>query len=59
MSAQRNEPWPATDLAELKYGLAFGSSVEEIAKFLRRDVEEVRQKAASQKPRPADELQRS
>jgi len=27
-------PWPAIDVAELRYGLAFGSSVEEIADFL-------------------------
>ena len=41
-------PWPAIDLAELRYGIAFGSSVEEIADFLQRDVEDVRQKLASQ-----------
>jgi hypothetical protein len=59
MKARKEGPWPAIDLAELKYGLAFGSSLEEIAEFLMRDVEDVRQKAESQKRRPADELQRS
>ena len=46
MSAQHERPWPAIDLAELRYGLAFGASVEEIADFLQRDVEDVRHKAA-------------
>jgi hypothetical protein len=32
------------DLAELRYGLAFGPSVEEMADFLRRDVDDVRHK---------------
>lgn len=57
MSTQHERPWPAIDLAELKYRLAFGSSVEEIADLLRRDVEDVRhkigveaQRAASQRP---------
>jgi hypothetical protein len=40
MSTQR--PWPAIDVAEIRYGLAFGSSVEEIANFLQRDVDDVR-----------------
>jgi hypothetical protein len=35
-------PWPAIDVAELRYALAFGSSVEEIADFLQRDVDDVR-----------------
>jgi hypothetical protein len=48
MSAQHARPWPAIDLAELKFGLAFGSSVEEIADFLQRDVEDVRHKAATE-----------
>jgi hypothetical protein len=42
MSTQHARPWPAIDVAELRYGLAFGSSVEEIANFLQRDVEDVR-----------------
>jgi hypothetical protein len=33
----------AIDVAELRYGLAFGSSVEEIADFLQRGVDDVRQ----------------
>jgi hypothetical protein len=36
MSTQHARPWPAIDVAELRYGLAFGSSVEEIADFNRR-----------------------
>ena len=42
MSTQHARPWPAIDVAELRYGLAFGSSVEEIANFLQRDVDDVR-----------------
>ena len=42
MSTQHARPWPAIDVAELRYGLAFGSSVEEIADFLQRDVDDVR-----------------
>ena len=44
MNTQHERPWPAIDLAELRFGIAFGSSVEELADFLRRDVEDVRQK---------------
>ena len=47
MKAHQPRPWPAIDLAELRYGIAFGSSVE-IADFLQRDVEDVRKKLASQ-----------
>ena len=36
------DPGPRFDVAELRYGLAFGSSVEEIANFLQRDVDDVR-----------------
>jgi hypothetical protein len=39
MSTQHAKPF---DIAELRYGLAFGSSVEEIADFLQRDVDDVR-----------------
>jgi hypothetical protein len=42
MNTQHARPWPAIDVAELRYGLAFGSSVEEIADFLQRDVNDVR-----------------
>jgi hypothetical protein len=42
MNIRRSErPWHAIDVAELKYGLAFGSSIEELADFLHRDVSEV------------------
>ena len=57
MSTRCERPWPAIDLAELRYCLAFGSSVEEMADFLHRDVEDVRyqiaveaQRAVSQRP---------
>jgi hypothetical protein len=46
MSTQCERPWPTIDLAELRYCLAFGSSVEEMADFLHRDVEDVRHKVA-------------
>jgi len=42
MSTQQGRPWPAIDVAELRYGLAYGSSVKEIANFLQRDVDDVR-----------------
>jgi hypothetical protein len=45
MSTQHARPWPALDVAELRYGLAFGSSIEEIADFLQRDVDDVRHRA--------------
>jgi hypothetical protein len=45
MNARQNDrPWDAIDLAELRYSLAFGSSVEEIADFLHRDVGDVQHK---------------
>lgn len=31
MHTQQERPWPAIDLAELRFGIAFGSSVEELA----------------------------
>jgi hypothetical protein len=46
MRTQHERPWPAIDLAELRYCLAFGSSVEEMADFLHRDVEDVRHEVA-------------
>src|SRR5215467_154414 len=46
MNTQHEKPWPAIDVAELRYGLAFGSSVEEMADFLHRDVDDVRHKIA-------------
>ena len=59
MSTQHERPWPAIDLAELRYGLAFGSSLEEMADFLRRDVEDVRHKAAVEAQRAANGPMRS
>jgi hypothetical protein len=38
---QSERPWHAIDVAELKYGLAFGFSIEELADFLHRDVFDV------------------
>jgi hypothetical protein len=53
MSTQCERPWPAIDLAELRYCLAFGSSVEEMADFLHRDVEDVRHKIVVEAQRAA------
>ena len=39
-TSQHERPWPAIDEAELRFGLAFGASVEELADFLLRDVED-------------------
>ena len=46
MRTQHERPWPVIDLVELRYCLAFGSSVEEMADLLHRDVEDVRHKIA-------------
>jgi hypothetical protein len=46
MSTRCERSWPAIDLAELRYCLAFGSSVEEMADFLHRDVEDVARSSA-------------
>ena len=43
------EPWSEIDLVDLQSGVAFGAPVKEIADFLVRDVEEVRQKIAALK----------
>ena len=53
MHILQERPWPASDLAELRFGIAFGSSVEELADFLQRDVEDVRQKWAAEAQRSA------
>jgi hypothetical protein len=50
MNRHQPRPWPALDLAELRYGIAFGSSVAEIAEFLQRDVEDVRAEARFSNP---------
>jgi hypothetical protein len=47
MHSQQERPWPAIDLAELRFGIGFGSSVEELADFLQRDVEDVKHKWAA------------
>jgi hypothetical protein len=49
----QQRPWPAIDLAELRFGIAFGSSVEELADFLQRDVEDIKQKWAAEVLRSA------
>jgi hypothetical protein len=46
------EPWSKMDIVDLQSGLAFGTSIEAIADFLTRSIEEVRKKAASLKGRP-------
>ena len=43
MRTQQERAWPAIDLAELRFGVAFGSSAEELADFLQRDVEDIKQ----------------
>jgi hypothetical protein len=53
MDILQERPWPAIDRAELRFGIAFGSSVEELADFLQRDVEDVRQKWAAEVQRSA------
>jgi hypothetical protein len=55
MHAQHERPWLAIDLAELRYGLAFGSSAEDMADFLHRDVEDVRHKIAVEAQSPASQ----
>ena len=53
MHILQERPWPAIDLAELRFGIAFGSSAEELADFLQRDVEEVYRKWAAEVQRSA------
>ena len=36
MHIPQERPWPTIDLAELRFGIAFGSSVEELADLLQR-----------------------
>jgi hypothetical protein len=38
-------PWSATELGDLEHGLRLGVSLEVIADFIERDVDEVRLKA--------------
>jgi hypothetical protein len=53
MHMLQERPWPAIDLAELRFGIAFGSSVEELADFLQRDLKDVRRKWAAEVQRSA------
>jgi hypothetical protein len=52
----QERPWSAIDLAELRFGIAFGSTVEELADFLQRDVEEVKRKWAAEVHRSAERV---
>jgi hypothetical protein len=56
MHILQERPWPAIDLAELRFGIAFGSSVEELADFLQRDVEEVKRKWAAEVHRSVERV---
>ena len=56
MHILQERPWPAIDLAELRFGIAFGSSVEELADFLQRDVEDVKQKWVAEVQRSATRI---
>ena len=50
MNLNTGTPWSEWALADLKYSMEQGDSVEEIADFLCRDVEEVRKKIAEIDP---------
>jgi hypothetical protein len=52
----QERPWQAIDLAELRFGIAFGSTVEELADFLQRDVEEVKRKWAAEVHRSVERV---
>jgi hypothetical protein len=51
-----DEPWSEGDLFDLDSALSFGARIEEIAVFLRREVEDVERKALGRtrpnKPQP-------
>jgi hypothetical protein len=51
-----DEPWSEGDLFDLDSALSFGARIEEIAVFLRREVEDVERKALGRtrpnKPKP-------
>jgi hypothetical protein len=59
MGTQHPRSWPAIDVAELRYALAFGSSIEEMADFLHRDVEDVRHKIEVEAQKAANATTRS
>ena len=44
-SLNNGKPWSAMELDDLERGLRIGVSIEVIADFIMRDVDEVRQKA--------------
>ena len=44
--AQTSRPWSVTELHDLTQGLRIGVSIEVIADFIERDVNDVRQAAA-------------
>ena len=44
--AMTSRPWSVTELHDLTHGLRIGVSIEVIADFIERDVEEVRETAA-------------
>jgi hypothetical protein len=44
--AQTSRPWSVTELRDLTHGLRIGVSIEVIADFIERGVDEVRQAAA-------------
>jgi hypothetical protein len=44
MNINTGKPWSDVDLADLANCLSFGTLIEEIANFLCRDVDEVREK---------------
>jgi hypothetical protein len=46
-SDKAENPWSEMEVVDLQSGLAFGASLEEIARFLARDLADVREKAAS------------
>ncbi len=54
------KPWSATELDDLEHGLRIGVSIEVIADFIKRDLDEVRQKGLElgmlpKRPQPAEE----
>jgi hypothetical protein len=44
--AQTSRPWSVTELHDLTHGLRLGVSIEVIADFIERDIDDVRQAAA-------------
>jgi hypothetical protein len=47
MNLNGGKPWSDMDLADLAQSLTWGAPIEEIAVFLCRDVDEVREKIAA------------